>query len=1044
MEDYSEFSNGWDPSVPNQLLRIRDNPGRIGLTTGRTQRAGTRLLVQVRFGPNEVSYKQYELLELVPADEEFEDLIRSGSFGHPDDLRRLLVLEKIKGNLTNVFYSMESSNTEFFPHQFKPVLRFIESPMGRLLIADEVGLGKTIEAIYVWKELQAREDARRLLVICPAMLCEKWRSDLLSKFNITAKIIDASTLLADLRSYKERETPHSFVHIASLEGLRPPHGFEDERINTPRAQLGRLLDGNPSSGDSSLLDLTIIDEAHYLRNVGTASNRLGRLVRDCSRRLLLLTATPVQIHSSNLYQLLRLIDPGDFYDEPTFQAMLQSNVHIIRALRSVWHNPPDIHSARDAVHSALESPYFHNNSLLEHVQNTLNLSDTLELHSRVTAARLLESCSLLGQYMNRSRKRDVLEERVERSAQTLAIRFSPLERKIYERVKQRIINESSGQGVAVVFRLVTRLRQLSSSMPAAIAEWNDKGHLEELLWDDLGSLATEDSELETGAQETPSLSELFQDGIPDAQMLEGNDAKYSALLKVLEHEIHRNPKEKFVIFAFFRATLRYLERRLRANGLKTCLIMGGEDKWKEIRRFCDPDGPNILLSSEVGSEGIDLQFCRFLVNYDLPWNPMRVEQRIGRLDRLGQKASRITIINFALEDTIEERILGRLYERIEIFKESIGDLEEILGEYTESLIMDLLRPELTDAERERRIDDLATTILNRRKDQERLEGEAVNLLAFSDFILDSIKTSRERGLWLSPDEVTSFVDDFFRHQYPGTAIEHHPTTTHAYRIRLADDAKSDLNRFIMNSRPGTPTRLGRSLDGVDCIFDPRRFDYLGNRYEVINAAHPFIQWIKSVYESGRLRPHPVSAIQVSCSLPTVEPGPYAYFVALWSFKGIRTENRIVSQIFHLEGDHEPPSHEISEEVILLASRKGAEVPNPVHRLPDRGVLLSRVKDCFDCIASSFDVYASDFEAENAHRCNIQEQSARAFAERRRTDLTDRIRRFEEEGRRTMIPATKGLLSRVESELRLKIELVNQKRVVEPTLTPLSMGVIFVN
>src|SRR5262249_22995827 len=131
----------------------------------------------------------------------------------------------------------------------------------------------------------------------------------------------------------------------------------------------------------------------------------------------------------------------------------------------------------------------------------------------------------------------------------------------------------------------------------------------------------------------------------DIGALERGDGKYKALHQFLKQELQRNPEEKFVVFAFFRGTLKYLARRLKADRVKATLMMGamGSDKDGLIQNFASPDGPSVLLSSEVGSEGIDLQFCRFIVNYDLPWNPMKVEQRIGRVDRLGQKAERISI-----------------------------------------------------------------------------------------------------------------------------------------------------------------------------------------------------------------------------------------------------------------------------------------------------------------------------------------------------------------------------------------------------------------
>jgi hypothetical protein len=137
----------WDPTQQGLVVRLLGNPGRQGTTTGQSKKAGSFLLVQIDFGPNDKEWKRADLLEPVATDADMVSLMASGRFGGPIDLRRVLIFEKIKGDLTNIFYSMEASNTDFYPHQFKPVLKFIESPIGRLLIADEVGLGKTIESL---------------------------------------------------------------------------------------------------------------------------------------------------------------------------------------------------------------------------------------------------------------------------------------------------------------------------------------------------------------------------------------------------------------------------------------------------------------------------------------------------------------------------------------------------------------------------------------------------------------------------------------------------------------------------------------------------------------------------------------------------------------------------------------------------------------------------------------------------------------------------------------------------------------------------------
>ena len=704
----------WDPQTAGLAVRLRDNPGRQGTTTGRTKRTGSFLLVQVDFGPAEKPYKRYDLLELVDSDQDMYDLLDAGSFGGPSDLRRILTFEKIKGDLTNVFYSMEASNTDFYPHQFKPVLKFIESPVGRLLIADEVGLGKTIESIYIWKELQARNDARRLLVVCPAMLREKWRGDLRDRFNISADIVDAKRLLEVLPDLSRRGGSQSFTHIVSLEALRPPKNFDDPDNTSARARLARLLDENTVSDGFALFDLVVLDEAHYLRNPATASNHLGRLLREAAHHLVLLTATPIQIASDNLYQLIRLIDPDEFISARVFDELLQANAPLVDAMRRLWRQPPDLDGIGAAIGTARSSAYFENDPVLREVADRVPRVGS-DPENRVELARMLENSSLLGQYMVRSRKREVLETKAERAPQVLTVRFGELERRLYEEFTRRIATQAAGLRGASLFPLIARQRQMASSLVAALQAWHEKGLLEELLWEDLGTAKRFDDEhFNDGEEGDRSLEGTLQDlathdpewnldGPVDLEALETADTKYRVFRDFLAQELERDSGEKFVVFAFFRGTLRYLSRRLEQDGIRAASIMGGMGAARDdiLRRFGQTDGPSVLLSSEVGSEGIDLQFCRFIVNYDLPWNPMRVEQRIGRLDRLGQHAERISIVNLAVEDTIEDRILMRLYERIDLFRDSIGDLEEILGDTTEHPAAGTVEPE-PDSRRTRR------------------------------------------------------------------------------------------------------------------------------------------------------------------------------------------------------------------------------------------------------------------------------------------------------------------------------------------------------
>ena len=304
--------------------------------------------------------------------------------------------------------------------------------------------------------------------------------------------------------------------------------------------------------------------------------------------------------------------------------------------------------------------------------------------------------------MTRSRKREVLKNKVQRAAQVLRVTFTDIERAVYRRVTSNIREQSVGRDTVSQFALIMRQRQMASSQVAAIESWKDKGHLDDLLWEDLGHrLSLEEERIDDldapgaprrdfdGMRTGNGLDEVVSVQDMDIETLEAVDGKYSELFKFLTNQLRTNPQEKFVVFAFFRGTLHYLARRLRRDGIPVVLIMGGmgEEKYIALRQFREPSGPPVLLSSEIGSEGIDLEHCRFVVNYDLPWNPMLVEQRIGRLDRLGQEADKISIINIAVVDTIEDRILLRLYDRIRLFEESVGDLESILGEATERLLL---------------------------------------------------------------------------------------------------------------------------------------------------------------------------------------------------------------------------------------------------------------------------------------------------------------------------------------------------------------------
>lgn len=1041
----------WNPKLSGQKVRMRNNPGKQGVTTGGVRESAGRLLVEVDFGPNEKSLRKFEQLEPVENVEDLSTLISKGSYGSLLDLRRIIIYEKIKGNLTNVFYSMESSNTDFYPHQFTPVLRFLDSSLGRILIADEVGLGKTIEAIFIWKELQARQDARRLLIICPAMLRDKWKTDLLNKFNINSELINAKELVDNIKGILQdniSRTSSTFIYIASLEGLRPPRNWDDIEKNDSRSELAKLLDQNISTDEFSIFDLVIIDEAHYLRNQETSNNKLGQLIRDAAKHLVLLTATPIQTRSNNLFQILKLISPDDFEYEWTFEQMIQENKIIIDTLRLLRQEPLELKEILECINKSESSAYFRDNNRIKLVQQ--EIQEEIENNSQPDIERLIkwrqtiDSCSLLGQFMTRSRKRDVLENRVKRSPQALEIDFSPLEKQVYDHISNQIRKLAKGQKGVTLFSLVIRQRQMASCMVAALKKWqkpdiNDETFMES-LWENFGLLLGDDL-LEQYSWPFASIKVSEE----DIEQLKENDSKYNKLILFLREKLSENPKEKFVIFAYFRGTLDYLKERLTEDRISSCVIHGGiKDNKKDIINLFKTKNISILLSSEVGSEGIDLQFCRFLINYDLPWNPMKVEQRIGRLDRLGQKAERISIIHYKINDTVEERILSRLYERINIFKESIGDIEEILGEETEHLITHLLNSDLSEQEREEKANQTLVAIANKRSEQEKLEAEASNMMAFSDYILSEVRQSHEQGRWLRPDDIKSFIDDFFKLYYPETTIM--PKDECFIEINLSDKARVDLRFFCDDKKLSTPTRLYST--SVTCLFDPKKVEAMGKGgMELLTSTHPLIQWIRHEYEPNSGSSviaypfHRLSAIEADSKTLGCKEGIYFYTIHLWELQGLRTDTRLAFQSVCMDGGEELQSNSI-EMTLDKALSCGRLKPN-AGNLVDAEQVLKAYNICEEKLKLEFVDVCDAFEQENTDRCNIQEQNAKAYKERKSQELQQRIDKFKFERKLRIIPAFEGQLKKVEQDYQITLKKIDQKRKCQTHNPALAAGILFI-
>jgi SNF2 family DNA or RNA helicase len=289
---------------------------------------------------------------------------------------------------------MEATETDFYPYQYKPVLKLLNSPTDALLIADEVGLGKTIEAGLIWTELRARLESNRLLVLCPKTLCDKWQIELDHRFGVDARIVSAG----ELTQLLSRSNGRGFAAVAGMQSLRPPRGWdngyaeEQEAGENARRRLARFLD--EASDGEPLVDLLVIDEAHHMRNPETLLYGLGQLLNSVSSHRVFLSATPIHLRNRDLHSLLRLVDPDTFEYASTLDELIETNAPIIEARDLL--RKPDASAERiiERIDEARRYELLSNSRGLESIRDELE-KKPLDLTARAELASRLEQVNQL-------------------------------------------------------------------------------------------------------------------------------------------------------------------------------------------------------------------------------------------------------------------------------------------------------------------------------------------------------------------------------------------------------------------------------------------------------------------------------------------------------------------------------------------------------------------------------------------------------------------------------------------------------------------------
>jgi hypothetical protein len=379
-----------------------------------------------------------------------------------------------------------------------------------------------------------------------------------------------------------------------------------------------------------------------------------------------------------------------------------------------------------------------------------------------------------------------------------------------------------------------------------------------------------------------------------------------------------------IVFATFKHTILYLKRRLEADGVSVAAISGDmpiEERPWEIARFRDRDEVTVLISSRVGSEGLDFQFCSALVNYDLPWNPMEVEQRIGRLDRIGQRAPSILIVNLWTKGTIEERILRRLYDRIGIFESAIGDLEAILGDITSTLQKHLVQAALRPEEAEEAVAQTARAIEERRQSIETLEASAAQFVGVDAFFEEEVASIRSKRRYVTDVQLHRFLADFLRNEAPRSRLEYDFETNMG---RLSPDEQ--LRQFLRRSgRVGEALTIAGAVGSSIAVTFDSGTAFRQSGLEFLSVVHPLIV---AIAEHHQRAPQPVSAQHVLLRTSTLPPGFYFFFVFRLRVKGARPFNSLEAVV--LAEDLTPAlDSEGAESILGQMAERGETPPEPI-------------------------------------------------------------------------------------------------------------------
>lgn len=818
-------------------------------------------------------------------------------------LRSYISAFEINNPSADSLYSLNSARIDFVPYQFRPVLKMIKSDEPRILIADSVGVGKTIEAGLIIKELEARNDLERVMIICPKPLVSerKWENEM--KYRFDEVFIPLSG--ADLRQIID-DTDRDGEWPARFSKVIVPYSIFDSRIYEGDENGKGNLKGLVHLDPMPHFDLVIVDEAHHIRNGSVEKEKAfaykaTKLFCDNADAVVMLTATPLQTSDDDLFTLLNLLRPDIVMDKKVFTLMAKPNIYISKCLSIIrraeegW----EIH-AREALNGALSTQWGENvigeNPLFSSIVSRLE-QKKISRDERVQLITDVESLHSFDNMINRTRRKDIQDFCVRRTY-TIESEFTAEQKELHD----ELLNfEMAALGALhdernVTFMMSTIRRQAASCI------FGLAPYIRSIIERRFSQLSDDPDVDIDGFEKVSSftLTSLASHVLELADHLPDEDPKLQGMLKIIANK-QADENNKVIIFSTFRHTLRYIKTKLSELGYRVAQIDGGvKDEFRCVIRNqfelpkSDEKALDILLFTEVGSEGLDYQFCNMMINYDLPWNPMRIEQRIGRIDRRGQTSEFVNIYNLVTSNTVDADIYTRCLCRIGVFEKSIGECEEILGEIGQKVERIAMDNQLTDAERKKKLEQMADNEIRRIQELSRLEEEEKELFGFD---LSSKAIAKElqdaESPWISSKRLLTLVNMYLNARLGvGNYIL---GDSEVKRLRLSFSARNVLRedfKKLKGVQNAVRTKWDMYLKGSTstCSITFNQESAAKNKDAFfITTVHPLVKQAAMYFSVSA----PIYA-SIYYSSDSIPKGEYAFSIYVWNYVGVQSRFRLVA------------------------------------------------------------------------------------------------------------------------------------------------------